>query len=158
MRKDYFMKFRMVFVDFDDTLCIHRHDKEYYPSDTTFAIRCILGTQNFCDSIPNKKLGQLLKEIADKGIKVYGLGWTTNNLHSEVKQQYIDVHFPDTFQKFIGAGTREGKLDVINSFASAYGISSDQILLIDDHPSTLMEVREAGYYAMTPIEIMLMDN
>lgn len=154
-------KIKLVFCDFDDTICIHLSNNINRPTEEEWSrargegFRGIY-TETCKDiTVPNEFLHKwLLTYVVDA--EKYLLSWTEPcfldaKLHYAV-EKFADVHFNGAYN----SQSADGKIKVLKQVASERGIDYKEILLIEDHPITIDSVRDAGFCAISTIEVAYM--
>lgn len=149
---------KVVFFDFDDTLCVHlrlglnedthaqwqkamfEQDKEYY-LDTS---RCLA---------PKSMLSFII-QLFEGGVKCECLTWSSDCRVYEPKKNFLFHRYKNCFSNLFVTGTREGKIKFLKNYCENYGLSFDDILLIDDHPQTLADCRAAGIECISPVAVI----
>lgn len=151
---DISQKNKIVFVDFDDTLFIWRHDriKKYESSILTHMV-----SNDFYDDsvgIYNTELIERLKR-AKVSSNIILLSHTPTTLEFRSKVMNVEGLFPDLFDDYIGTDGADSKIKVMECYAEKYSVEHDNIMLIDDVKETLHKAKERGFKARTPMETML---
>lgn len=148
---------KVVFLDFDDTLCLHYNLEETKESDDEFFKVMLNGSVNhYLDETRHgavKELQDFVEVCTDVGIDCHCLSYSDTNLMYNAKRLFLDKKYPNVKSLYF-TGTREGKLKFMNDFCKATGVDKFQILLVDDHPSTRHKFRENGFYAVNVTTIM----
>lgn len=151
---DMSKKNKIVFVDFDDTLFVWRHDRvEKYES----SILTHMVGNDFYDAnigIYNEVLIERLKRAKETSHIVL-LSHTPTTLEFRAKVINIEGLFPGLFDDYIGTDGIDSKIKVMECYAEKYGVAHDDIMLIDDIKETLRKAKERGFKARTPMETML---
>ena len=153
--KEKLRSMKVVFFDYDDTLCIHKNfsgtgwssgwwdavldDNYKYYMDTE---RCA----------PNPVLQDMCKIFKRNRTLCHILTWADCNGMQEARWRFIHQYYPDIFKKLFIMSSREGKLVFLERYAAHYGIKKEDILIIEDHPVTLEECLKAGFSAMSASE------
>ena len=147
------LMYKAIFVDFDDTLCIHgvRPDS-FSSSGLDYRRRCIAGVSSYEYSRLNTGLVELLKEARKNGAKLFLVGHITTSLCIDIKKDYLITNIgEDIFEKYIGVCKREDKVPVICDVLKVYNMSKSVALVIDDHIDTNVEAEAVGIDARTPL-------
>lgn len=149
---------KVICVDFDDTLvtwfgCLHdgevfEWDKEHLMTEDWY--------QRHTDRYAfNPYIRSFLDTYKNRCQALYVVSWRETNISlpslERVIEDYYDYNY---FRKILITGTREGKVSLLKSIALSHEIAFDELLLIDDHPHTTHEAKEAGFAATTPQAIM----
>lgn len=152
-----FNEVQVALVDFDDTLCIHKHigvnrrtkkewdaatferDEDWY-MDTTQ-----------CTYSPFLKY--LLKKLNHLGTQCYGLTWSLSNGLYTARNKFVNHYYPNMLSEIFIVNERAAKVEFAKKLCETYGFSERNILIIEDHPDTQAEFREAGMLALSMSEI-----
>lgn len=144
-------KIKVVFLDFDDTLCFH-YGVEELNEGHDFWFKSML--EGKIDWYLNEEFHGVSKEMQDfvefckiHHISCHCLSWASNNIVYDAKRRLLDEKYPSVKSLFL-TGTREAKLEFMKDFCKANGLNRNQILLVDDHPTTRSEFRKEGFYAV----------
>lgn len=145
---------RIIVADFDDTL-IHWLDIDNQNADALTWDKQNIITQDWYNKHSdryrvNKDMQKFMSLWRDEVEACYVLSWRDTSISLSSLTKLIDELYPKMFDDVLIAGTREAKIDVLTSLATAYSYSPHQILLIDDHPTTISECRKAGFKACNP--------
>lgn len=154
-------RIKLVFCDFDDTICIHLSNNINRPTEKQWneargeGYRDIY-TETFKDIIvPNEFLHKwLLTYVTDA--EKYLLSWTEPcflgaKFHYAV-EKFSDVHFSGAY---CSPNARE-KVEILKQIASVRGFAYNELLLIDDHPTVIEIARSEGFSAISTIEVAYM--
>lgn len=68
------------------------------------------------------------------------------------KEKFADVGFVGAYR----SDSADGKIDILKRIASERGLENDEILLIEDHPITINTARDAGFSAISIMEVAYM--
>lgn len=147
MKKDY-ENAKMIFFDFDDTVCIHKD------SIDDFYKKCIEDPDHVYDETtsPNKPLFDWLNRKLN--VPMYCLTWVNLSLVDKPKSGYISKRLQGKDIKLIMTSTPEGKIEVMKLIANSNRVQYSDVLLIDDLYSTNECARSNGFMAVTPQQIM----
>ena len=147
-------KNKIVFVDFDDTLFVWRHDRyeKYEASILTHMVGNTFYTSNI--GIYNGHLIERLKRAKEVS-HVILLSHSPTTLEFRAKVMNVEGLFPGLFDDYIGTDGAESKIKIMECYVNKYKIERDDIMLIDDLKETLNKARERGFKARTPMETML---
>lgn len=145
----------LVFMDFDDTLCIRTKrtpNKDYYKSmisrDSDFYVRS------------GRKVGSGMIEFASqcklRTIKLYVLTWSNSNLCYHAEKKWLDDAFSKgVFEDVLIASSREYKIEVMKIFSDVKDVPRSGILFVDDVPEILDKAYNEGFCVASPQEIAL---
>lgn len=144
---------KYVFIDYDDTLCVHMRDKRgsstwfkaMFTGDVNF-----YGEPDFC-KLPGME--RFLGKLKAYGCDVYGLTWADYSFTVDVKNAWVQKNYPGKIKSTIGVGCREKKVIFITEFMKMVECRPDEILVVDDHPDTLSEALDVGFQAMSASEV-----
>lgn len=156
---DYIIKNKkVIFFDFDDTLCIHL--RLMLNDDTHKAWQAAMFEQdkgfylNSKSHVAPKKMVSFVNKVRDAGIECFCLTWSSDNRVVTPKTEFLKHHYGSCIENLYAAGSREYKLKLVMEYCAHYGISLDDVLLVDDHPNTLNEFRNAGIECISPVAIL----
>lgn len=143
---------KIVFFDFDDTLCIHTEhsslNEEIY--DIQVATKGIL-TWNTCET--NEQI-KIFMDICDqKGIKMALISTTKSFIHMMFKQKWVSEKYHYELENCC-VGSQEAKLDMIKAISAARGYKSCEVLFVDDYWYQTERIEDAGFLACSPMEIV----
>lgn len=152
---------KLVFCDFDDTLCIHLHNNVTRPTESQWkALRKSVGKDLYTKClgglcVPNELLHKWLISYV-KSTEKYLISWTEMSVIG-AKLHFVEENYADVpFAGAIRVDNREDKVKVIRCIASERGLSLDEVLLIEDHPCTLTEAQTAGLMCISTAEVQYM--
>lgn len=150
-------KIKVVFADFDNTVCVHLNPHRDINLDTAWRNAMYTGNEDWY-------LEEDLYRVQDNvrafltmckycGASIYGLSQHESNIVYKAKRKFLDVKLPDVFDELYLTARRCDKVEFIKAWCSAFEISLSDVLMLDDHPETLYEARNAGINAISPITI-----
>lgn len=152
-----FNEVQVALVDFDDTLCIHRHidvkrraDKEWYAATFERDEDWYLDKTQFMHS---PFLKYLLEKLNKLGTQCYGLTWSFSNGLYNARKKFVNHYYPGVLSDIFIVNSREAKVEFAKRLCETYGFSEREILIIDDHPDTQAEFRREGMLALSMSEI-----
>ena len=146
---------RLIFVDFDDTLCVHTE----YLTDKYKQFICG-NKETACEniyknSLPNTLLiNYLIKEKSKGNVRIILLSSAMSFL-LELKKLWCLHHCPDLFDDFIGVSIELSKADIIESYCKYYGLNNEDALFIEDSWKERLPAYQKGIPNQTPQEVML---
>ena len=154
-------KIKLVFCDFDDTICIHLSNNINRPTDEEWDNARGEGyegiyTETFKDIlVPNEFLHKwLLTYVTDAEKYLLSM---TEPCFLDAKLHYAREKFTDVrFDGAYGSLSVEGKTAVLKYIASERGLERNELLLIEDHPTAIEIARSAGFSAISTIEVAYM--
>lgn len=150
---------KVALVDYDDTACIHRHlrvddsmrknwnkalienDEDFYMDDSLYSY--------------SPALQWLLGKLNEYGAKGICMTWSETNRLYEARRKFLLNYYGSYITDLVMVGTREGKLSYAESMSEVLNIPKRNILIIEDHPSTILEFRRAGFKALSMSEVCL---
>lgn len=142
---------KVVFLDFDDTLCFHYGVEEEIEGHM-FWLKSMLDNKD--DWYLDEEYHGISKEMQDFvrfcmmcHIDCHCLSWADNNVAYNAKRRLLDEKYPSVKSLFL-TGTRDGKVKFVDDFCKVNRLERHQILLVDDHPTTRSEFRKEGFYAV----------
>lgn len=147
-------RFKVVFIDFDDSAVIHidhgkwdNFNKDLWEgNENTYKLNERV--------VPLPGLMYLLKRFKVNHANVYCVTWAYTSLVVKPKTAaLIKAYGEGMFKEVISVCSREYKIKLMREFCSEYGIDTSDVLVIEDHPDTVHESLEAGYTVMTPQEV-----
>lgn len=159
---------KIVVFDIDDTLLLWEHNKRW--KDKTLEIKRAFIPDNEWDALNIttdvykdvqinyaikggllKTINQINKNIYKNStsaqIKVFALSADTSTYAMHNKINKLTAEFPDDFyrENILYCDTSQQKIIVLNTLCNIYNYKANEILLIDDLQSTLMEADSKGY-------------
>ncbi|MBQ2882602.1 MAG: hypothetical protein IJE43_02345 [Alphaproteobacteria bacterium] len=152
-----FNEIQVALFDFDDTLCIHKHigvnrrtKKEWYEAtferDEDWYMDKTLCTYSPC-------LKYLLEKLNNSGTQCYGLTWSFSNGLYNARMKFVNHYYPNMLSDIFIVNSREAKVEFAKRLCETYGFSESNVLIVEDHPDTQMEFREAGMQALSMSEV-----
>lgn len=155
---------KIVCFDFDDTLCIHPACTQNCFNADSHSVYCkavLTGDEKFYSvtqpKLASKVLNEFIKLCTEKGIMQKVLTWghyiTIPSIRARLN--FLKENYDCVFEEkdIIYSGTRERKLAVLKDLAGIYCLGKYQILLVEDHPQTLEDVRVEGFNAISVSEL-----
>ena len=138
-----------IFVDFDDTLCLHTHWRpltEYCWAEPKDAVNKLFGHAQV-----NKPLYDYLLEKINNGDKVYLLT-QSSSLMLKIKMEWIKQKYPLLkFEDFVCMASDENtKANLMELFAQRYQLDHKQLLLIDDKSKERWQAEKKGFLSTNP--------
>lgn len=147
---------KLVVCDYDDTVCIHLSIGVRRPTQVEWLDLFKKDKENtYTELIPcvhNVALKWFLSNYF-KGIPKSILTWSDNISLRNARKAFVDKYYPGEFNNILISSTREGKTSCMSVLAQELELSNDEILIIEDHPSTLNEAKAAGFLAVSTAEI-----
>ena len=137
-------KYRIIFVDFDDTLCIHSKETKDSPNPRT---------SKYIYSKPNRVLKQILQECKRNHTMIYCVTMIGQMTEVAIKRQFLEDKYPGIFSDCIGVLENTEKELVMDNMITSE-ISRKDILLIDDHPAVRIHMREVGFASVSPLYLV----
>ena len=151
---------KVAFFDYDDTLCIHRVFESGWRGDDLYIRALVLNDEDWYINCkycrPSSAVDKFAQLLEQNGIVNNVLTWSECNMLEAARRKFLEVNYEAVFNKIYIVGNREDKVKLISDFAVVLGLRREQILLIDDHPTTRGEFREAGFKTISVSEIMVM--
>lgn len=151
---------RAIFVDFDDTIFIHRaynaagFDESGISRDSWFDVDHVYdlrGDRN--DLIYNLLKRQ--KEQSGDNLDIIGLTWVFDSNVVKGKHKWVDKHEPGVFTDMIGVSEKTGKIKIMDIYCKEKANGDKRsICLIDDDLETIKAARQAGYDAWQTVAAM----
>ena len=151
---------KLVFVDYDDTLCIHRHVDIEPPSHEDWVKAQVNGDimqyiSSQFDYSPAVKF--YINTLFKQGAELYVLTWDNINALYMARKKFLSLYYgKDTFKDVIITNQRYTKVDIAKDYARIKGITPDKVLMIDDHPDTRFEFKQAGFSTVSVSELSMM--
>lgn len=144
---------KFVFADYDDTLCFGYSVEDDYTEHTAWRHSMLSGNTDWY--LDTNKYGascdiqDFLELCVSNSIPCNCLTCGGSNICYNSKKKFLDIEYPCVDSLYI-AGSREGKLKFVKGFCEVMNVGMNQILLIDDHPTTRSEFQKAGAFAVSP--------
>ena len=148
----YLLDKKVVFFDFDDTLCIHL--SAMYDEETRECFLEALETQqlNFFMNrklfMPNSRMFALAKLLKENGADIRCLSFVTDERAGSLKEYFLDGLMP-----FHSITLGQSKAEFIVKYCEERSINLEDALLIDDAYANLRECNSAGIDAIQPFAI-----
>lgn len=151
---------KLVVLDFDDTLCIHLHKGYVRPSDADWdALIKYNNDDTYIDRVPcgpNKPLRKFLNKYFNDTDKMM-LTWASSDALIRARIKFIKKYYKtDHFIDYAYVPNRNDKIEYLRMLRFGMTLLPHEILVIEDHPSTLNEARDAGFMALSTAEITYM--
>jgi hypothetical protein len=144
-------KYKAIFFDFDDTLCIHPRRNQFLPSQYNSLILSKEYTWQDCHTNRHMKA---FMDLADKvGIPMFLISATTSSVHADAKIVWVEKNYGIKLGNFC-VGKREAKVWMMDAYCDANNIPKRQVLFVDDCWDSLSETEIAGYHSCCPMEIV----
>ena len=147
---------KLVFCDYDDTACIHLCVGVCRPTQDEWLDLFNKDMENtyteLIPCVPNVALKWFLSSHL-KNIPKKILTWSDNTGLKNARKTFVDKYYPGEFDNVIISPARESKTICMSVLAQELELSNDEILIIEDHPSTLNEAKAAGFLAVSTAEI-----
>ena len=147
-------RYKVAFIDFDDTLCVHLNHRTW----SDWWMNCFNGSaENYLD--PNncaKDVGmqELLDRLRLIGMNVICLTWSDTSLVVVPKKKWIDASYgAGKVDMVIAVSSIAYKLEFMDQYRDRMGLSASEILVIDDHPDVNNGALSRRYTIITPQEI-----
>ena len=148
---------KLAFFDYDDTLCIHRHNgvrrptvEEFDTARVTEDIGYYMNLQWFTYSPAVK---DIVSSLYNKGVKLYVLTWASDDTLVSARQAFLSHYYGDVFSGLTVVGSRESKIAFARMYSRINKIPGSQILIVEDHPDTRYDFLVAGFSALSVSEI-----
>jgi hypothetical protein len=152
---------RLIFFGFEDTLFIHYTNQRFRDDD--IIMTSLLQTEakeqgsgyKVFDTIgkPNQLMREFVEEETDK-IPKFCITLTADSVIPKFQKQWLDKYYPGKITDLVGTSSPERKIKTMQIIASAYGVSSNKVLFVDDKYDTVAQAIKHGFCAMTTIEVM----
>ena len=130
-------KFKVVFIDFDDTICLHKKPIDYASSDVLFEPPEVAASKWFADSFLNIPLYDMM---LSSGKKKAILLTQSGNTQLEAKKVWLANNAPQIDFVFKSVSTDCPKYKYIESFCKKFGFGYEDCLLIDDEPEIVKDI------------------
>lgn len=152
---DNILKSKLIFVDFDGTICLHLVPVNYRQSeiwniDTEAAYQAV-----FKNSIPNKYLIHFLAHAQSNGAKIVLLS-SASSKALEMKDKWLDRHCHGLFSECIAVQSHEEKIACAEAYIAMrakYPGAKQTALMIDDSSDVLRKAHQCGIMAASPSTI-----
>ena len=146
--------YKFIFVDFDDTLCVHTE----YLNDMYKQYLCeraeVICSNVYKNSLPNTVLISYLKERKQEGTHIVLIS-SANSILLGAKQVWCDTNVRGLIDSYIATSIEMTKVDVIESYLNYYHLDKSDVLFIDDSWSERHKALLAKIPCQTPQEVML---
>lgn len=149
--------FKLAFFDFDDTLCVHPHNKGEH-DDIRYLQRCIKGDWEYRDSMLPERMVTLTSEMSAEGTEMYCLTCGKHSLTRNIKGKFLDKWYNNIFKDVIVTSSPEMKITVMEAFADLYGIPKSEILFVDDWWYTVDLAEKAGFTVLSTAQVLAVPN
>lgn len=147
--------FKIVLFDFDNMLCIHTNhgkwDEQQSRVNRATIVSGSLAVWDDCEiSEDLKKFMELLKK---NNIRMGLISTTESYPVAKTKQKFVEERYGIELENFC-TGTQDGKLDMLNAIADAYGYDKQEVAIVDDYWYQLERASDAGFVAYFPLQIV----
>lgn len=134
-----------IFVDFDDTLCIH-------PNPIKTELHMFEDVKTACENFySNSKVNldiiDYLEHYKSEGAYIILLS-ACNSKMLEIKKEWCNINCPDLFDDYIGSSVDLSKSEIIMAFAAYKNVDIEDISLIDDNDEELDKATKMGIPAI----------
>lgn len=123
------INYRIVFVDFDNTLCVHSHPIDY--TSNLLESKEDACTSWFKESYLDMTLVEYLVNLKETNCKIILLS-NSGSKQLEVKKYFCEKYVPDLFDDYVGCSCDCSKYDFIKAYLQKHDLVYVQCLLIDD--------------------------
>ena len=143
---------KVIFVDFDDTICLHRShiyidDRMFYPIDKA----CEMFYKN---SEPNHQLYKYLIEEQKNGARLILLSSASSTM-LRIKEFWLKNNCPLLrFDDYISASIDIDKTNIMCAYAKHYNIDISNLIFIDDSCIERKTAEKYGILTFNPQLIM----
>lgn len=150
-----------IVAEFDNTLFgwYDVLDEESMPRSTEMTFDFLTGMNWYAHNedtcIPVQYMQEFMTYMRPKIQRAFCLSCSDWSAPYSPMTKQIIKHYKGLFDNVLFAGTREAKVDVLDRLSKTFGYSHNQILLVDSHPLTCSEAREAGFATIAPVGIYL---
>ena len=148
--------YNTIFVDFDETLCLHKQ-VIVYADDNPFKEKVSI----FKDSLLNSELAKYLYNQKEAGAKIILLS-TCNSVWLKKKREWVEAYCPDLFDDFISSSVEMNKAQIVAAYMKVNNLDYDEVVMIDDYFQVLFDFREnktcAAYLPSYIVENRLLEN
>lgn len=139
------MKNIYIFVDFDDTLCIHPQPIE--TSTHMFEYPVVACKNFYSTSKVNNELIDYLKLEKEEGKHIILLT-ACNSKMLEIKKAWCKDNCSDLFDDYISSSVDLSKSKIIKAFSEYHDIDIHDMLLIDDNSKEIEEAKNLKIQVM----------
>lgn len=136
---------KYLFVDFDDTLCIH--PEPIKTENFMFEEKKDACQKFYGGSRLNIELLDYLEHFKAEGVEIILLS-ACNSKMLEIKKEWCKVNCPNIFDDYIGSSVDLTKTEIIKAYASFKKENLLEMALIDDNENELQEATMAGIPAI----------
>lgn len=145
---------KVIFVDFDNTICLHRKPIEYGDPKVLF-----MDSEKACDcwfqnSVACKELITKLYEMKQKGAELFLLT-DSGSRQLESKKIWIKKNCDGLFTDCFATSVDAPKWAFIKSYMEYKGLAFEECMLIDDHPDTYNRVMRENICEAYPPQLMI---
>lgn len=97
---------------------------------------------------------KFLKIMHPRTERMFCISWIDWSGPYWMKKEIVEeILGNDLCDDLLAAGTREMKVEILKKLCKCYGYKPENILLVDDHPDTCVDAREAGFCTISPIGV-----
>lgn len=119
-----------IFVDFDDTLCLHKKKIE---SANFIAFNALdICDTVYKDSIPNKALINYLYKKQNEDYLIIMLTSACSKM-LDIKKVWCIKHCPELFDDYISVSIDISKSEIMDAFIKRYNLNPSDCIFIDDN-------------------------
>lgn len=140
---------KVVFFDFDDTLCIHTHHKDW---NYTFTKNTTPEIYDKHECKKNYQMKKFIELLAELGIEMHMIS-ATSEICRPVKLKWIEKNYGVTMIDSCTLQHSE-KVAKMIEYCDNHNIKYSQALFIDDIFSNVQEAYSCGLQACNPMEVV----
>ena len=146
------LSYKTIFVDFDNTLCLHRYPINYASKSALFSSTDVAEKIWFRNSIPYQELIDKLSQLQQNGVKIILLT-SSGTKQLAAKKIWLNRHASNLHFDIIQAVSVDcSKAQYISAYIKYNHLETKECLMIDDCPSTINEIyRDRICDTITPV-------
>lgn len=150
-----FSGIELVIFDFDDTLCIHINHGDWINYHKHLLERNVINDYlNTDNCVPMPYMKEFIYKCMESKLKRICLTHAPYDYVMGAKKEFLDFYYgKDAMNDFYCCGRREDKVGFIRTYCNSFYMNPSSVLVVEDHPTTLEEVKQMGCRIMTPQEV-----
>lgn len=154
---------KVAVFDFDETLAKHinpNYQNERRKNDdnfTAFYVESYIHPDTFYDKVEQciapVKMQALVKELRNKGVKLYLLTGMPFSFNFQAKAAFTHKHYGDDIE-CLSTMNQEHKIDALKVIMKLNGCKREEILFVDDMPENIKRINAAGFIGLLSQDVV----
>ena len=151
-------EYKVIFLDFDNTICLHRHPVDYASPVALFEDSLQASRKLFSSSVINWELVDVLCNLRENNDVIIGMLSSSGSIQLEIKKVWLKTAVPRLKLDFVyGVSVDCTKKQFILSFQKYHSIQPSECILIDDDPGTVNDLYRSGVCDTCIPEMFIME-